>query len=306
MFWVNPYSQRNQRRQWLNPDVNRLPTPAIVKTRSHDWQRAALGGGDADRRTIYEDLRFLSWQVKDLRAHLALRRLSFKYNPDVDDQPRDDHGRWTDKGPSGDSSKDPGLVTRPAFLMPIIRTATQSFERALVAFGVMSAGNSPDATAVLKINARVFKPGATPEDPWVAVDVLTKEEADALCPKRVEVQELVDKAAEMHKREDYPTASRRGTAIHNYVEHEINKQNDPDFRAEVSLLDSKEVTRGTLDSKRLDVFENTRKEATVCIHDEKTGKKPLSFAEMTRLVAAAHDRYEGTERVIITEVRPSK
>ena len=174
----------------------------------------------------------------------------------------------------------------------------------------MSARNNPDSTAALEINARVFEPGTTPEDPWVSVKQLTREEADELCPRRDEVQKLFDKAAAKHRPQDFPSASDRGTAIHKEVEREINgpgkEPKDPDFRAETSLLDSKLERYGAKDTKRIDVLENTRKEATVCIHDGKTGKRPLTFSEMRKLVAAAHSFYPGTKRVIITEVRPSE
>jgi hypothetical protein len=203
----------------------------------------------------------------------------------------------------------PGLVSKPAFLAPAVRigiAAQKALERALALFNALSARNAPDATAALKINARVFKPGAKPEDPWVAVERLTKEEVDELCPRRDEVQTLFDKAAAKHRRQDYPTAQARGSAIHKEVEREVNKLNDPDFRAEVSVRDSEDAGYGEKGSKRLDIFENTRKKATVCIHDGKTGLKPLTPAEMTELVAAAHSYYEGTERVIITEVRPGE
>jgi hypothetical protein len=150
-----------------------------------------------------------------------------------------------------------------------------------------------------------FTPGATPKDPGVEVGRLTKQEVEELCPRRAEVQRLVNEAVATLKRETYLSESSYGTAIHKYVERKINALGDPNFRAEISLLASDRVHYATKDSKRLDVFENPGT-GTVCIHDEKTGKAKLSFSAMTKLVAAAHSFYPGTQRVIVTEVRPGE
>jgi hypothetical protein len=311
MFWINPYSQRNQRHRWLNQQPPQLAKPQVLKARPY-VARPSIYTIDADDwKRMQEGLRLLRWQVKDLRAHLAQRRLGLKYNPDVDEQPRDDRGRWVDagggdKGPADDGLRDPGLITRPAFLAPGLPVAQQALMRALAIFGLMSAGNAPDSTTVLEINARSFSSDGTPEGPWGKVDVLTREEADELCPKRPLVQKFLDEAAVRHRPESYRNASTRGTAIHLDVARQINNLNDPDFRAEVSVYESQEERYGKKGTKRLDVFENTRKDATVCIHDEKTGKAPLSFADMKRLVAEAHSLYPGTQRVIVTDVRPSR
>ena len=173
----------------------------------------------------------------------------------------------------------------------------------------MSARNNPDSTAALEINTRVHEPGTTPEDPWVSVKQLTKEQMNSV-PSATKSKNSSTMRQPSTDHKIFRALLDRGTAIHKEVEREINgpgkEPKDPDFRAETSLLDSKLERYGAKDTKRIDVLENTRKEATVCIHDGKTGKRPLTFSEMRKLVAAAHSFYPGTKRVIITEVRPSE
>lgn len=299
MFWVNPYSQRNQRaRLWLASDRNMTKLSAGARARS---------SFEFEHKAFERDLAGMRRDLSALKVELALRRLDRKY----EGQPRDDAGRYGFGRRDGDAPKDPGLVTKPAYLVgPAARVGSIAFQKGIEAtlalFAAMSAKNTPDTIAALTINARVFEREFVPDGPWVASDLLTKDKTDELCPKRATVQKFFDEAALRHPRSNYETASTRGTLIHKEVAHRINNLDDPDFRAEVSLIKSKLASYGQKGSTRLDVYENTRKDGTVCIHDGKTGDASFSFAEMKRQLFNAYAYYPGTKRVVFTEVRPSE
>lgn len=155
MFWINPYSQRNQRHRWLG-------------------------------------LR------KDQRSLAAAQQPSVKY----DGQPRDEIGRYTFGRSDGDASKEPGLVSAPAFLRTPLRPPLRSplaaparVANALQEYAALSSRNSPDSRAILGFNAGAFEPGATGKDAAVHVGVLTRDGVDEACPRYWEVQSITNQAA---------------------------------------------------------------------------------------------------------------
>ena len=101
MFWVNPYSQRNQRaRLWPVRD------PAIeAETRAA--RARADASFEAERKALERKLWLLRRGLAALKAELAARRLGLKY----DGQPRDELGRF-------DFGKKPKLVSQLAAMRP--------------------------------------------------------------------------------------------------------------------------------------------------------------------------------------------
>jgi len=330
MFWVNPYSQRNQRGRWLSPDARKLPAPAIVTPQPRDRRYAEFKNAATDWRAMHEDLRMLSWQVKDLRAYLALRRLSFKYNPDVDDQPRDERGRWSKTGRGDEAGKDGGplgsTVTAPSesrFPLPIPRLLVgvppemnpavhDAIDARIKQYNLQSELNRPDLRAILQFNAAAFEPDATPGRAAVHTGMLTRDDVRAACPRYWEVQELTNTAAFLKVRGAYQTPQEWGTAVHMWVRDEINgpptvppsPPRDPNFRSELSVIKGQEADRyGQRGSKRVDVYENPGT-GTVCVYDIKTGEAGLSFARMRELATNVGTFYPGTQRIVVTQVRP--
>jgi hypothetical protein len=277
------------------------------------------------------DLLLLRWRVKDLHNYLVQRRLGLKY----EGQPRDDRGRFDEGRQGGDSPKDPGLVTRPAFLAPpAARLLTApipvlprigvpdpamkpedraAVERQLSLYNFMSAMNSPNSRAVFSFNARAFDPSGKPERANPNAGLLTRDEVGEVCPRYWEVQSITNQAAASISRGAYDSDAAYGTAVHKLIKDEINgtettpptRPIDPDFRAEVSATKSGEVRYGTKGSIRVDVFENP-KTGIVCIYDIKTGESGLSFARMRELATKASTLYPGTQRIIVSEVRPAR
>jgi hypothetical protein len=159
----------------------------------------------------------------------------------------------------------------------------------------------------------MFVPGATAADPATRVASLTKEQVDEACPRHAEVQSITNKAAESTDRGAYRSDAAYGTAVHKKIETEINgpttyprsEPRDLNFRAEASLIKSKEESYGTSGTRRIDVLENPGK-GTVCVYDIKTGLSPLTAPRMMELASTVSFLYPGTQRIIVTEVRPGR
>jgi hypothetical protein len=81
---------------------------------------------------------------------------------------------------------------------------------------------------------------------------------------------------------------------------------DPDFRAEVSFIKSKEESYGEPGTKRIDALEKVKTSNTVCVHDLKTGVSRLSFKRMLELASSVAYFYPGTDRIVVTETRPQR
>jgi hypothetical protein len=60
-----------------------------------------------------------------------------------------------------------------------------------------------------------------------------------------------------------------------------------------------------LGSKRIDVLENPGN-GNVCVYDIKTGEASLRAARALELVSTVQFYYPGTQRIIVTEVRPRR
>ena len=204
------------------------------------------------------------------------------------------------------------------FAAPVIagagRFATQkAIEAALLMFAWLSARNSRDKQTVI-----AFKANEYPVEGKVlnveGVRRLDRDETNDICKKLEKVQELTDKAAlEVRKRPTYRTAAEYGTAVHSELKEQIEKLGNPDFRAEKSYLKTKEEVSdqkegeryGLKNSIRVDVFENTKK-GTVCVYDIKTGRRGLSIPRMLEIAGTVFKYFKDTQRIIVTEVRPTR
>lgn len=116
MFWVNPYSQRNQRHRWIWPleeakareaaEWQALQREIVEVRREWDALKREFAARRAARLREVEALRRksdLAWErfLSTFKRYAAQQKAGF--NPD---QPRDDHGKWTDSG--RDAGKDGG------------------------------------------------------------------------------------------------------------------------------------------------------------------------------------------------------
>lgn len=257
---------------------------------------------EADYRRISCNLAALKFEWSGLRfAHYAR-----KYDSN---QPRvpagsPDGGRWTSGG-AAEGADDLRDLIEPIFAPAVVPPAVIAIESALTLFAALLALNSANERPIFEFNARGFERDENGNADIANARLLNREEVDAACPRLNEVQERTDFAASSVHRPDYPRPADYGTAVHHNLKQQIVSLNDPNFRAEVSLLKTEQADYGVKDTIRIDVFERLGN-GTVCVYDIKTGKEGLSparFAEITRRVFKV---FPDTTRIIISEIRPTR
>lgn len=264
-----------------------------------------------------------TFEVKRMRTEIAglrfinalqtFRLALTKFDPD---QPRvpggqTGGGQWTSvtDEEAGDGRRDPLLedVRMPGGAGGASGTLT-----ALGAvFLELSKRNSPDQTAILEFNARAYAASDSRDVAPPFVSVLTREQTDATCPRHTEVQEATSRIAAEEKEKGYFTSARDyGTLVHKRLADEINGRGgydstqNPDFRAEYSVIKSREADHyGARSSIRVDVLERVG-DGTVCVYDIKTGKSRRSASRMAEIAFNVNTVYPGTQRVVVIETRP--
>lgn len=214
---------------------------------------------------------------------------------------------WTSDGP------EPQATVQPAYLESVPHPAARALGAALALYTWMSSRNSVDQSAVFAFRADAFTPGESTKDSAIWVGKLTRDQVDDACPRHAEVQSITNQAAGAINQGDYETPQKYGTAVHKWIEEAINSPTtvprspppDPNFRAEVSLLKSEDENYGVIGTRRIDVYENPRT-GTVCVYDIKTGRSGLKPPRMLELASTVQYHYPGTQRIIVTEVRPRR
>ncbi|CAN7158110.1 hypothetical protein [Bosea sp. LjRoot237] len=216
---------------------------------------------------------------------------------------------WTERGPERDATVQqafaPAIVLAPAAAEITITTA-------LTLFTWLSARNKIDGLqAVAGFSAREFQEGASSSPRLDFVANLTEQEADRACNRRNTVQELLDEAArDAGSPSNYPNPGAYGSAVHTRVKRGVDKENDPDFRAEISAF-REEVAGdgarryGLKDTLRADVVERAS-ETTACGYDLKTGNAILGPKRAAELVALMKRLYPSAQRFIIMQMKPRK
>jgi hypothetical protein len=214
---------------------------------------------------------------------------------------------WTSAGAIPEAFVQPAFAPSPDPRVAAIVIAATTL------YTWMSSRNTADEKAVFAFNASAFVPGADPKQPAIWVGKLTHKEVADACPRFADVQSLADQSVALINRGSYTSAATYGTAVHKWIQDEINgppttparPPRDPNFRAEVSLIKSRLETFGKLGSIRIDVYENPRT-GTVCVYDIKTGDKGLSPLRALEIASNVQTFYPGTQKIIVTETRPRR
>ena len=253
----------------------------------------------------------LDLEIRQLRREQTALRLEWerirreyygrKYDPN---QPRvpagnPSGGQWT----SGDAIPS---SARPIFYDPRRLAIQKAIETGLAFYTWLSARNGRDSQAVITFNASEFKPDGRGELDLSDVKLLDRDKVDAACPRLGEVQERTDRAADAIRRSGrYLPPAEFGTAVHTNLKQQITDLRDPNFRAEISYVKNQEENYGRKDSIRIDVLENVG-DGTVCVYDIKTGRRGLSVARTAEIATNVFKAYEGTQRIIVSEIRPGR
>lgn len=164
----------------------------------------------------------------------------------------------------------------------------------------------PAEGTVFAFKAALIKPSAGENEPPILVANRPRDEIEQICKRLIAVQQIADKAASNHPRRNYESNSLRGTAIHLDMKNDIEGLNDPDFRAEVSVIKSQGlVNYGERGSVRIDAFERRSREV-VCIYDLKTGYSGFSNARMVEMFYNAQKLFPSAQSFFMIEVRPNQ
>lgn len=212
--------------------------------------------------------------------------------------------QWKKSGPVGRGPSRP-----PVRGAPIIIAAWAAYEW-LRSQGVLGGPKSDVPTFAFE--AWEYAPGEAPDYIPRFVGTRTREEADAACPKRPLVQEILNEAATLFPRSAM-SALAYGNLVHNEVDRKVKDLKDPSLKSEISLLKTLEETgkppkviesaRGRKGSYRLDSYEEAPR-ATVCVHDHKTGIATVGPTRMMEMAARVFFWRPATRRIIITVTRP--
>lgn len=172
---------------------------------------------------------------------------------------------------------------------------------------------APDQAPVLAFRAREYREPleATALVPSY-VGRIERDEVEAACPGLAKVQELTDVAAQMAgAKASYRSPGAYGTAVHIRVRDMVRNLPAREvpvgstFLAELSLMKMADEAPRVLGSIRIDVLEQTLDE-TVCVYDIKTGRKTLKKGRATEIAARVYRNFPGTQRIVVTEVRPTQ
>ena len=273
-------------------------------------QRAAsLAQAKAEWARVQSDFAYLRVVFAAARYREVLRR-DQRSNPN-----HDELGRFTSPSGSvasgtggGNTAETPATGngnSRVAFLPAAPIAVEKVAEAAIFLYTYLASRNSATSTAILEFHAREFLPGAAKDDPAIGARTLNRDEVDASCPRHNEVQKLTNEAViKIEGEGNYWGASAKGTLIHTAIRNEVIAINDPNFRAEVSTIKSKEADYyGQRGSIRVDILENVG-DGSVCVYDIKTGVSGLSLPRMQEIASNVHSFYPGTKRVLVIETRP--
>jgi hypothetical protein len=259
-----------------------------------------------------------AWEERHTVTLAGGRKATFQNSGDVQ-RIYDGDGRlisatvWTEDGPQ---SLPVGQLAFAGSAAPLVAEVGPAVWAAITAAGLalfawLSARKDRDRTAVFAFKASKYEKSGPQEQPglrWVG-DV-KRDELENVCKRLGKVQELTDEAVEQVRKDaDYRGPADFGTKVHKKIADAINGRGDENFKAEQSVVKSKEADfhYGERDSVRMDAYENHGEISTVCVYDPKTGWRGLSFPRMTELAAAAHKLFKYIpQSIIVIEVRPGQ
>jgi hypothetical protein len=166
----------------------------------------------------------------------------------------------------------------------------------------------PNRAAVYALRARDYvNAGDEKRVVPLFVGEIDAAEVSAACPAIELVQKLANKAAgDAQTDRTYRSAREYGTAVHFLLKTRIDTMvanGETNLAAEVSYLKSeyadRKIVYGERDSIRIDVFDNTAQDGTVCVYDIKTGDKGLDDRRAAEIMRAVFTRWPKTKRIVV-------
>ena len=147
--------------------------------------------------------------------------------------------------------------------------------------------------------------------------MLKPDEVQKFCPRLWEVQFRTNETVRLLD-QVLPTnlpAGVYGTAVHTLMKMQIESQNDPDFKAEISYFKMPDMNKpdpfapagyGEKNTRRLDILENVREQETVCIYDVKTSGARYTVRDMNEVANTARHYFPYAKNFVLIEVKPSR
>ncbi len=228
---------------------------------------------------------------------------------------------WTSEG------SEPQAVVQPAYLSPPVvvqgaNAASRGIAAALTLFTWLSTRDSVERTTVFDFRAREYTFEGAAEQPSIPfVKQLTREEVGVACARLKDVQDFTDEGVQKVRSDgDYRRPAEFGTKVHKYIADKIRQEGDPKFKAEVSLLKSIDAGAkprdptdfdssqhyGEAGTIRIDAYEYRPESRTACIYDPKTERARLTLRRMFEMAANARRNFVDVDRIIVTEVKPTR
>ncbi len=214
---------------------------------------------------------------------------------------------WHPDGP------EPQPLVQPAFVPALVlapAAAEATIELGLILFTWLAARQVLGEQPVMVFRAREYERTDPDQLETSYVGTLPRERVETACPRMGEVQTYTDDAVTEATKDgkSYASPALYGTAVHSQLNQIIKALGDPDLKSERSFLKTLEEARdpyGVKGSIRIDVLE-AAKNNTVCAYDIKTGVSSLGPTRMAEIARNAVKFRDGTTRVIVSEIRPSK
>jgi hypothetical protein len=213
---------------------------------------------------------------------------------------------WTERGPEPEATVQ---LARGPLRRGAPAPSETTISSALTLYSWLTARNKADGLpAIVGFRAQDFALSLGALD-LSFVGQLQPSQVDAACPRYRDVLRLTEEAVrEAGSPANYATPQAYGTAVHSILKDFVERDGDPNFRAERSFLKSSlgggigEVIYGTAGSLRIDIFER-RADGTVCVYDIKTGDSRFTATRMAEIAKTVYARFGHVSRIIVTEVR---
>lgn len=213
---------------------------------------------------------------------------------------------WTERGPEPEARVQLALAP----LLPAVPAAVEAtITTGLMLFTWLSARNQLDGLrAVVGFKAREFQANESTPPTLDFVANLTEQEVDRVCRRRETVQKLLDEAVEeAGDPNSYKNRGAYGSAVHARVKRGVDKENDFDFRAEISAFregidGGGERRYGLAGTLRAVVVEKVD-ETTFCGYDIKTSDAKLGPKRAAELVAMMKRLNPTARRFIIMRMK---
>jgi hypothetical protein len=249
----------------------------------------------------------------DARAEASPKQLAY-----VDDSPGTSPA-ITNPAPGASAPRTPAApAAQPQTPKPKIGGAI--WGTALQIFNELSPRSRPDKPVALefKIRAREYPRDENDKSEldFKDVRVLRPDEVQKFCPRLWEVQFRTNETVRLLDQvlpRDLP-AGVFGTAVHSLMRLQVQSQNDPDFKAEISYFKMPNMNRpdpfapagyGEQNTRRLDILENVREQETVCIYDVKTSGARFTVRDMNEVASTARYYFPHAKNFVLIEVKPS-